>query len=191
MKKKFAAMLTACLCVAEATSAVAPIAAPVTVEAATKTTTKKKKAPTLNKVYKAVKKAYGDDYTPDQSLTENAINERYGLKSSWYKGVVADNKMININPAELVIVKAKNDKSKKKIKKALANYKKQQVQNNRFYNASMLKCQAAKIYVKGNYVCFIMLGEIDNKTEEQGDEKVIAAYKKQNEKAVDAIKKLY
>ena len=30
-----------------------------------------------------------------------------------------------------------------------------------------------------------------NMTEEQGEEKALAAYKKQNEKAVNAIKKLY
>ena len=38
---------------------------------------------------------------------------------------------------------------------------------------------------------FFVLGSIDSKTEQKSDEKVIAAYKKQNEKAVNAIKKLY
>lgn len=49
---------------------------------------------------------------------------------------------------------------------------------------NQLKIQASKVYVKGNYVCFIMLGTISNKQEEQSEDKVIAAYKKQNEKAV-------
>ena len=58
MKKKLAAILIACLCVAEATTVVVPIAEPVTVMAATKAGTKqtKKKAPSLNKVYKAARK---------------------------------------------------------------------------------------------------------------------------------------
>lgn len=192
MKKKFAAMLIACLCVAQAATAVAPIAAPITVEAATKTsTTKKKKAPTLNKVYKAVKNAYGDDYTPTLRLSKDEANERYGLKKSWYSGVIAELPMISVNADELVIVKAKDKKSKTKIKKALQAYKEKKAGNMHDYPGKLLQYQAARIYVKGDYVCFIILGSIDNKTAEQTEEKVIAAYKKQNEKAVDAIKKLY
>ena len=193
MKKKLTAILIACLCVAEATSVVVPIAEPVTVMAATKAGTKqtKKKAPSLNKVYKAVKKAYGDSYTLDTRANKENIKQMYGIKSSWYTSAIAEYKTINIYPADLVIVKAKDDKSKKKIKKALTEYKKQQIENNRFYGGSLIKCQAARIYVKDNYVCFFMLGEIDNKTEEQGEEKALAAYKKQSEKAVNAIKKLY
>lgn len=193
MKKKLTAILIACLCVAQAASVAAPIAEPVTVMAATKAGTKqtKKKAPSLNKMYKAVKKAYGDDYQPDKRATKEVIKQTYGIKSSWYTSAIAEYREISIYPADLVIVKAKDDKTKKKIKKALTEYKKQQIENNRFYGGSLLKCQAARIYVKDNYVCFFMLGEIDNKTEEQGEEKALAAYKKQNEKAVNAIKKLY
>lgn len=192
MKKKFAAMLIACLCVAQAATAAAPIAAPITVEAATKTaTTKKKKAPTLNKVYKAVKKAYGDDYTPTLRLSKDEANERYGLKKSWYSGVIAELPMISVNADELVIVKAKDKKSKTKIKKALQAYKEKKAGNVHDYPSKLLQYQAARVYVKGDYVCFIILGSIDNKTAEKSDDKVIAAYKKQNEKAVDAIKKLY
>ena len=50
MKKKLIAMLIACLCVVEAASVVVPFSEPVTVEAATKKTSKKKKTPNLNKL---------------------------------------------------------------------------------------------------------------------------------------------
>ena len=49
MKKKLIAMLIACLCVVEAASVVVPFSEPVTVEAATKKTSKKKKTPNLNR----------------------------------------------------------------------------------------------------------------------------------------------
>lgn len=193
MKKKLTAILIACLCVAEATSVVVPIAEPVTVMAATKAGTKqtKKKAPSLNKVYKAVKKAYGEDYVPSEKLTKNQANEYYGLKSSWYSGLIAERPMIIVQADELVIVKAKNASSKKKIKAALTSYQKHLKEDAHQYPANLVKIQASKVYVKGNYVCFFILGTIDNKTEEQGEEKALAAYKKQNEKAVNAIKKLY
>ena len=193
MKKKLTAILIACLCIAEATSVVVPIAEPVTVMAATKAGTKqtKKKAPSLNKVYKAVKKAYGEDYVPSVKLTKNQANEYYGLKSSWYSGLIAERPMISAHADELVIVKAKNASSKKKIKAALTSYQKHLKEDAYQYPTNQVKIQASKVYVKGNYVCFFILGTIDNKTEEQGEEKALAAYKKQNEKAVNAIKKLF
>ena len=193
MKKKLTAILIACLCIAEATSVVVPIAEPVTGMAATKAGTKqtKKKAPSLNKVYKAVKKAYGDSYTPSVKLSGDDIKNTYGIKSSWYSGAIAEVPMLSVHADELVIVKAKNASSKKKIKAALTSYQKYLKEDAHQYPANQVKIRASKIYVKGNYVCFFILGTIDNKTEEQGEAKALAAYKKQNEKAVNAIKKLY
>lgn len=191
-KKNLTAMLIACLCVAQAASVTTPIAEPVTVMAATKTGTKQtKKAPSLNKVYKAVKKAYGKSYTPSVKLSDDDIKNRYGIKSSWYSGAVAELPMMSVHADELVIVKAKNASSKKKIKAALTDYQKKLKEDTHQYPANQVKIQASKVYVKDNYVCFFILGAIDNKTEEQGEEKALAAYKKQNEKAVNAIKKLY
>ena len=191
MKKKLIVMLIACLCVVEAASVVVPLSEPVTVEAATKKTSKKKKTPNLNKVYNAVKDAYGKDYIPNSKLSKDEVYVRYGLKKEWYSGVVAELPMISVNADELVIVKAKDADSKKKIKNALKQYQKNLMENMHQYPANQLKVQASKVYVKGNYVCFFVLGSIDSKTEQKSDEKVIAAYKKQNEKAVNAIKKLY
>ena len=104
---------------------------------------------------------------------------------------IAEVPMISANADTLVIVKAKNAASKKKIRSALKKYREELIQDTCQYPMNQLKIQASKVYVKGNYVCFIMLGTISNKQEEQSEDKVIAAYKKQNEKAVKAISKLY
>lgn len=191
MKKKLLAMLIACLCVTEAATVFVPVSEPIRVEAATKSNKKTKKAPSLNKVYKAVKAAYGDDYIPNVKLGKEEANEVYGLKSSWYSGIVAERPMMSAHCDELIIVKAKNNSSKKKIKRALVKYQKALIEDTMQYPANQIKLQASKIYVKGNYVCFFVLGSIDNKTEEQGEAKALAAYKKQNKKAVKAINKLY
>ena len=193
MKKKLLAMLIACLCVTEAATVFVPVSEPFRVEAATKSTkkTKKKKAPSLNKVYKAVKAAYGDDYIPNVKLRKEEANEVFGLKSSWYSEIISEVSLVNVHCDELVIVKAKNKSSKKKIKSALVKYQKALIEDTMQYPVNQTKLQASKIYVKGNYVCFFVLGSIDNKTVEQGEAKALAAYKKQNEKAVKAINKLY
>lgn len=187
MKKKIMALVLAFACVAGAFSAVTAVEHPVTMEAATK-----KKAPSINKVYSAVKKAYGNKYLPNTKLDKDAIKSRYDISKSWYTSAIAEVPMITAHADELVIVKAKNTASKKKIKSALLAYQKR-LKNDTFqYPQNQLKLQASRVYVKGNYVCFFALGTISNAQAEQADEsKVIAAYKAENAKAVKAIQKLY
>lgn len=187
MKKKLLALILAFACVAGTLSAVTAVEQPVTIEAATK-----KKAPSISKVYSAVKKAYGTNYLPSMRLSKDEIKTRYGISSSWYSGAIAEVPMISAHADELVIVKAKNANAKKKIKSALADYRKWLQEESFQYPMNQPKVQAAKIYVKGDYVCLFVLGKIDQKIAEgTDDEKKVEAYKAENEKAVKAIQKLY
>lgn len=187
MKKKMMALVLAFVCAAGAFSAVTVVEHPVTMEAATK-----KKAPSINQVYSAVKKAYGDKYLPNMKLDKDGIKTRYGISKSWYTSAIAEVPMITAHADELVIVKAKNTASKKKIKSALLSYQKQLKNDTLQYPQNQLKIQASRVYVKGDYVCFFVLGSISNSQADQADEsKVIAAYKAETAKAVKAIQKLY
>lgn len=185
MKKKLLALLLAIAC-AFSTFSVATVAdVPVQVEAATK------KAPSISKVYSAVKNAYGDDYLPNERLKKDEIKTRFGISSKWYTSVIAEVPMISVHVDTLVIVKAKNSSCRKKIKKALVEYRETLINDTFQYPMNQLKIQASKVYVKGDYVCFFMLGRLDSKQEEQEESKVIEAYKELNNKAVNAVKKLY
>jgi len=185
MKKRLLTCVIALACVAGAFSTVTTFEQPVTMEAATR------KAPSLDRVYSAVKSAYGSSYLPSVKLNKSDINTRYGLSGSWYSGAIAEVPMMSAQVDELVIVKAKNKDAKKKIRQALKSYQKSLKEDRFQYPSNQLKIQGSRVYVKGKYVCFIMLGSISNATEEQGEAQVIAAYKQQNEKAVTAIKNLY
>lgn len=188
MKKKILVWMLAFTCTFTVCASTGMVLKPIAVEASTQ---KKAKTPSINKVYEAVKNAYGDGYTPNTSVSKEDISKRYGISSKWYSSAIAEVPMISTNADTLIIVKAKNSNSKKKIKAALKNYQEKLMEDTHQYPMNQLKIQASRIYVKGSYVCFIMLGSISNKQEEQSEEKVIAAYKKQNEKAVKAINKLY
>ena len=187
MKKRLMAIMLALSCVAGSFSAVTAAGQPVTVEAATK-----KKAPSLNKVYHAVKNAYGKNYLPNVRLSKDEIKSRYGISSSWYSGAIAEVPMISAQADELVIVKAKNTDAKKKIKRALTDYRKWLQEESFQYPMNQPKVQAARIYVKGDYVCLFVLGTIDKKIADgTDDDKKVDAYKTENAKAVKAIQKLY
>lgn len=191
MRKKLLAALVAVSLMA---GSIAPVSIvnpeAVTAEAAKKNT--KKKAPSAKKIRNAVAKKFGDGYLADVTLSKSEIKQHFGIASSWYTDIIAEIPMMSVHVDTLIIAKAKNKTTKKKIKKQLTAYRQGLIKDTNQYPMNALKIQASKIYEKGNYVFFIMLGSIDSKTEEQGtDEQIIKAYQKQNQKAVSAINALF
>ena len=187
MRKK---LLAALLAVSLTAGSIAPVSlldnTAVVAEAA------KKKEPSVKKIYNAIVKKYGDGYLADITLSEKEIKQRYGISSSWYTDIRAEIPMMSVHVDTLVIAKAKNKTAKAKIKKKLTAYRQGLIEDTNQYPMNVLKIQASRVYVKGNYVFFIMLGTIDSKLEETGtEEQIIKAYQAQNQKAVSAIKALF
>lgn len=152
----------------------------------------KKKAPSIKKLYNAIVNKFGDSYLADMPLTKEDIKARYGLSQSWYTDIIAEIPMMSAHVDTLVIAKAKNTNTKKKIKNKLAAYRQGLINDTMQYPMNLLKIQASRVYVKGDYVFFIMLGYVDSNTEETStEEQVIEAYKAENQKAVDAINALF
>ena len=146
--------------------------------------------PSASKLAAAVKKAYGDSYAPDYKLGKDEVATRYGVQSSWYTSAYAEVPMISAKVDELVIFKAKNTASKKKILSAVKKYQAGLKEDTLQYPMNRLKIQGSKVYTKGKYVCFFMLGQISSSQEESDSvEEIIKAYQKQNQKAVNAVKK--
>lgn len=152
----------------------------------------KKKTPSTSKIRKAIQEAYGDNFVANMELTKEEINERYKMQSSWYSDASAQVPMISAQVDTLIIVKAKNAKTKKKIKKALTEYRQSLIEDTLQYPMNVYKISASRVYVKDNYVFFIMLGFIDKDIEESGDdEAIVTAFKDQNKIAVNTINKLF
>lgn len=148
-------------------------------------------APSASKLASAVKKAYGENYWPNYKLDKDEIKEKYGVDSSLYASAYAEVPMISAHVDELVIFKAKNADSKKKILSAVKKYQKDLKENTMQYPMNLLKIQGSRVYTNGKYVCFFMLGgSISKDLEENGtDEEMIKAYQQMNKKAVNAVKK--
>lgn len=147
--------------------------------------------PSASGLAAAVKKAYGENYWPNYQLDKDEIKSKYGVASSLYSSAFAEVPMISAHVDELVIFKAKNKTAKKKILNAVKKYQKNLKEDTMQYPMNLLKIQASKVYVNGNYVCFFMLGgSLDQSVEENGtDEELIKAYQQLNQKAVSTIKK--
>lgn len=147
--------------------------------------------PSASSLASAVKKAYGENYWPNYKLDQSEIKDKYGVSSSLYSSAYAEVPMISAHVDELVIFKAKNSSSKKKILSAVKKYQKHLKADTMQYPMNQLKIQASKVYANGNYVCFFMLGgSLDRSVEENGtEEEIIKAYQQLNKKAVNAVKK--
>lgn len=149
-------------------------------------------SPEPDAVYEAVKAAYGENYLPNMRLTDEEAEARYGITSDLYSSVIAEVPMISAQVDELVLIKAKDEVARDTIEETMTAYQNVLKEDTFQYPANQLKIQASQVYVKGDYVCFIMLGVLDNETMQQADEgKVIEAYKAENEKAVSAIDALF
>lgn len=191
MKKKATAFLLAAV-VSTGTCSMQAVTGPVLGTGGFETVSVQAAAkPSASGLAAAVKKAYGENYWPNYQLDKDEIKSKYGVASSLYSSAFAEVPMISAHVDELVIFKAKNKTAKKKILNAVKKYQKNLKEDTMQYPMNLLKIQASKVYVNGNYVCFFMLGgSLDQSVEENGtDEELIKAYQQLNQKAVSTIKK--
>ena len=146
--------------------------------------------PSASKLASAVKKAYGDSYLPNYKLDKDEIKSKYGVDSSLNASAYAEVPMISAQVDQLVIFKAKNASSKKKILTAVKKYQKDLKADTMQYPMNVLKIQGSKVYANGNYVCFFMLGgSVSKSIEESGSEaEIIKAHQQLNKKAVNTVK---
>ena len=189
MKKR---ILTVMLAASLAAASVPAIYNITDTKAVAEAAKKKKKAPTIKKLHKAIAAQYGDDFVVNVALTKEEIKTRYGIAPSWYTDISAEVPMISTNVDTLIIAKSKNAASKKKIKNKLVQYRQSLIDDTMQYPMNVMKIQASKVYVKGDYVFFIMLGFLDAETEESDDEALmLKGYQELNQKAVTAINALF
>ena len=149
-------------------------------------------APKPEELYEAVKAAYGENYLPNMRLSDEEIEGVFGVSKDLYTSAIVEVPMISAQVDTFALFQAKDEASREALEEAMTAYQ-GVLENDTFqYPANLLKIQASTIYVKGDYVCFIMLGTLDNETMQQEDEgKVIEAYRAENEKAVEAMRELF
>lgn len=126
---------------------------------------------------------YGDKYYPDTKLTEDEIREELGLDDTLYEEVYVENTAEKAHPDTFIAVKAKAGKVDE-VKEKLTAYKQRLLSDNAFA-ANTDKIDAAEIYSEGDYVFFVLLGDIDDSTSSEG---FAEAFGKEIQRGIDAIK---
>ena len=116
---------------------------------------------------KAVADEFGDEYVPDMDIDADILDATYGIKPEWYDDFFGQAPMINVNIDTFIAVKAKADKV-----------------------SDVEKANACRVYTKGNYVFFIMLGYLTDEVESMDDADQLKYYTEQNDRAVKVIDSL-
>ena len=131
----------------------------------------------------ALRDVYGDKYYPDTEMTEEQIREELGLDESLYEEVYAEHTDENERPDTFIAVKAKSGKVYE-VKEKLTAYKQRLIDENSF-DANADKLNAAEIYSEGDYVFFVLLGDVDDGTSSEGFAEALG---KEVQRGIDAIK---
>lgn len=143
----------------------------------------------VSEIQTAVKEAYGEAYTPNMDYDAQALESIFGVKADWYEEFIAQGPMMSAHVDTFVAIKAK-EANVKDVVDALNSYRDYLVNDSMQYPMNQIKVQASRVEQVGNYVFFILLGEIPMEVEEQGDDAILTAAKEQAQIAVDAINKI-
>ena len=134
----------------------------------------------------AVEKEFGDDFIPNMEIDGSILDATYGVKSDWYSEMYGKVPMISANVDTFIAIKAK-DGHAADIEKALNDYA-EYYKNDAFkYPKDIQKVNALKVYTKGDYVFFIMLGVPTDEVENMEDADQLKYYTEQNDRAVKVI----
>lgn len=132
----------------------------------------------------ALRGVYGEKYYPDTQLTEAEIREELGMDNTLYEEIYAERSAQNAHPDMFVAVKVKDGKTEE-VKQKLTAYKQRLLENNNFA-AHTEKINAAEIYAEGDYVFFVLLGDVEDNVSSEG---FAEAFGKEIQRGIDAIKK--
>lgn len=134
-----------------------------------------------------LKAELGEAYTMSMELTPEDIDARFGVKADWYEEAYAALPMIGTHADVLAIVKAKPE-NVDEVKAALEAYKQARIDDQMQYPMNLIKVQATRVEAYGDYVVLCLTGNLSNEVQESGDDdKILAAYKEENDKTVAII----
>lgn len=143
----------------------------------------------MEQIHTAVKEAYGEDYVPNMSYDDEALQNIVGIDPALCEEYIAEAPMISMQVDTFIGIKAKSGKIED-VKKALESYRETLINDTMQYPMNQIKIQASKVVSYGDYAFFIMLGFIAPEEEEQEEAEVLKAYEAQSQKAVDVIEGL-
>lgn len=124
---------------------------------------------TVDTVMNAIRAAYGDNYLPNVDIFPELLETEFGLTSDMYEAIKAEQPMISAHADRVVVVKAKEGRTDD-VEAALVAAKDRKINDTLQYPMNLPKINATKVVRNGDFVCFLLVGainNIENATEEE------------------------
>ncbi|WP_167955774.1 DUF4358 domain-containing protein [Anaerosporobacter faecicola] len=144
----------------------------------------------LSTIHSAVSEAYGDSYYPNMDYDAETLENIFGVKAEWCEEFIAQGPMMSASVDTFLAIKA-NEGNVQNVVDALQSYRDYLINDSMQYPTNKVKVQASEVKKVGNYVFFILLGEIPMEVEEQGEDAILATAKEQVAIAVNTIDELF
>ncbi|HHZ05194.1 MAG TPA: DUF4358 domain-containing protein [Clostridiales bacterium] len=144
-----------------------------------------KKDVPLDNIVNNIKSAYGDDYLPNNEMTEEMFKSEFDLDMSQVLEYKAEIPLIGTHPDRLVIVKATSGKGAD-VEEKLNAVKDNKIKDTMQYPMNQAKINSAKVVRNGDYVAFIMLGAINDNVDAT-DQQAKQFADEQTQKGVNAF----
>ena len=144
---------------------------------------------TVDDILNAIKVAYGENYLPNMEIDPESLEMEFGLTSDMYEAVKAELPMIGTHADRVVIVKAAEGMVDD-VEAALITAKENKVNDTFQYPMNLPKINATKIVRNGDFVCFLMVGAI-NENMDATEEQAKQFAEDEVEKGVNAFNDLF
>ena len=144
---------------------------------------------TVDDILNAIKAAYGENYLPNMEIDPESLEMEFGLTSDMYEAVKAELPMIGTHADRVVIVKAAEGRVDD-VEAALITAKENKVNDTFQYPMNLPKINATKIVRNGDFVCFLMVGAI-NENMDATEEQAKQFAEDEVEKGVNAFNDLF
>lgn len=140
----------------------------------------------LTDIADKVREAYGDAYIPQGTVDETALEQQYGLTKEMYKEAYGEVAMISVQVDAFIAVHANEGKADA-VEEALNKYRDYLINDAMNYPMNIGKVNGSTVYRNGDYVFFIMLGDMPTDVVDQGEDAAKTYAQEQNQIAVKAI----
>ena len=117
----------------------------------------------LVELHNALKEAYGENYLPSMPLDEMMLAEVIGVDMANVESFIAEMPMMSAHVDTFIGIKAKEGKANA-VEADLNAYRDNVVNNSMQYPMNEEKVKASEVVRKGDYVFFVMLGQIPDET---------------------------
>lgn len=151
-------------------------------------TASKRTFPTLSELRESVKEEMGDNYLPENTLSERELKEKTGITEDMYVEFLAERQTMETNLDTMIIIHAKEDYVGI-VEQALENYRNSLIAENQDNLQNYGKVQASRMETIENYICFVQLGADTSIVADKGEKEIIAYCQEENERVIDILEK--